>query len=282
MELHEKTGIAVLAILFGIFSLAMLQGERGITGFLIEGEKVSIPALPIVIVTALVDSINPCAIGVLIFLIGVLLTISKYNLRKMFFVGTIYIGAVYLTYLLAGLILLQAVAYLQGLGVAQIINVVVSVLVILMGLIELKDFFWYGKGITLSIPAKYSKKIKYMAQKVSVPGAIALGAFASTVELPCTGGPYLAITTILAKHGFDFTVFLYYLIYNFIFILPLIVILFAVYFGMDITKVKEWKESKKKWMRLWIGLILITLGVLLLLFSMGIINFSVSIMGRNQ
>lgn len=242
-----------------------------------ESNQISLPALPVILITAAVDSINPCAIGVLIFLIAVLLSISKHNMRKTFIVGSIYIAAVYVTYLLAGLVLLHVVATLQSFGLAYYINIFVSILVIFMGFLEIKDFFWYGKGITLSIPPKYAKKIKLMVRKISIPGAIALGAFASTVELPCTGGPYLAITTILAQNPFNLTVLLYYLIYNVIFVMPLVIILLAVYFGMNISKVKEWKEREKKWMRFYIGLLLIALGVLLLLFAIGIINFRISI-----
>jgi cytochrome c biogenesis protein CcdA len=273
----SKLGLAILFVVLGVSIFSFFYGKAGFTGFLASGEKIELPALYLIIPVALVDSINPCAIGVLIFLIATLLAISKHDLRKMFVVGTIYITAVYITYLLAGLVLFQIIAHLQALGVAQIINVAVSILVIILGLLEIKDFLWYGQGITLAIPPKYAGKIKEMAKKISIPGAIILGVFASSVELPCTGGPYLAITTILSKNPFNFTVFLYYLIYNFFFVLPLIVILLTVYFGMDISKVQQWKDRQKRFMRLWIGLILVSLGVLLLLYSLNIITLRISL-----
>ena len=71
----------------------------------ISVQGISLPALPVVVVTAAVDSINPCAIGVLILLITTLLTLSS-NKKKMLMVGIIYILSVYITYLAAGLGLL--------------------------------------------------------------------------------------------------------------------------------------------------------------------------------
>jgi len=89
--------------------------------------------------------------------------------------------------------------------------------------------------------------------------------------LPCTGGPYLAITTLLAKIGFSWNVFWLLVIYNFIFVLPLIVILLLAYFGISAKRMSEWKNSKKKWMRLFIGIVMIALGLLLILWAKGII-----------
>lgn len=232
---------------------------------------VELPALPIVFITALVDSINPCAIGVLILMVTTLLGLHK-NRNKMLTVGLIYILVVYVTYFLAGIGLLF---FIQRLQIAEPLGIFVGVLVIILGLIEMKDFWWYGKGITLSIPARRAEAIKRYTKKLTIPVAIFLGFFVAAVELPCTGGPYLAITTLLAKIGFNAKVIGYLLLYNFIFVLPLILILILVYFGLSTKKLKAWKESSKKWMRLFIGIIMVILGVLLIMFATGYINFTI-------
>src|SRR3990167_5693683 len=173
---------------------------------------------PVIITTALVDSINPCAIGVLILLISTL--IVMHNKRsKMLTVGAIYILAVYVTYFLAGIGLLL---FIQKLNIAQPLSIFVGSLVIILGLIEIKDFFWYGQGISLSIAPRYVKYIEKRAKNLTTLSAIILGAFVAAVELPCTGGPYLAITTWIAQSDTLPIKALYYLlVYNFIFILPL-------------------------------------------------------------
>jgi len=234
--------------------------------------EIALPTLPVVIITALIDSINPCAIGVLILLIATLLGLSK-DKKKMISVGLIYITAVFVTYLLAGFGLL---AFIQKFNISEQLSWIVGILVIILGVIEAKDFFWYGKGITLAIPVRRAKQIKKMMKNVSIPGAVILGIFVAAVELPCTGGPYLAITTLLAKIGFSPEVFWLLVLYNFIFVLPLIIILAMVSFGVSTDAVKSWKDKQKKWMRLFIGLVMIALGVLLILWANGTINFGLS------
>jgi cytochrome c biogenesis protein CcdA len=234
--------------------------------------EIAFPTLPVVIVTALVDSINPCAIGVLVLLIATLLGMSK-NRKKMLAVGAIYITAVFVTYLAAGFGLL---VFIQRLNIGTQLSWIVGGLVIILGLLEIKDFFWYGKGISLRIPAKRVEQIKKYMKKVTIPGSIFLGIFVAAVELPCTGGPYLAITTLLAKIGISWKVFWLLFLYNIIFVLPLIVILALVYFGVSAKKIKEWKDEKKKWMRLFVGLLMLILGVLLILWANGTISFGLN------
>ena len=164
-----------------------------------------LPALPILITTALVDSINPCAIGVLVLLISTLLALSD-NKKNMIKVGLIYISAVFLTYLLAGIGLLY---FIQQFNIAKPLGILVGAIVIFLGLVEIKDFFWYGKGFSLTIPSSQVGKIKEYAKKATIPGAIVMGMFVAAVELPCTGGPYLAILTVLESMGMNFKVFWY-------------------------------------------------------------------------
>ncbi len=235
--------------------------------------EISLPTLPVVIATALIDSINPCAIGVLVLLIATLVSLSK-DKTKMLKVGIIYITAVFITYLLAGFGLL---AVIQKLNISEQLSWIVGILVIILGLIEIKDFWWYGQGISLQIPPKRAEQIKKMIKKVSVPGSIILGIFVAAVELPCTGGPYLAITTLLAKIGFSMKVFWLLVLYNFIFVLPLIIILMLTFFGMKTSTISKWKNDKKKWMRLFMGLIMIALGICLILWAKGIISFGINL-----
>lgn len=219
--------------------------------------------LALVIGAALVDSINPCAIGVLLFLSSVLLRISSRS--TLLRLGAIYIVTVYVVYVLSGLGLIWFQHALIRRGFAQIVGITVGAFVIALGLIEIKDFFWCGKGISLEISPRHKEKITRMAERISFLGVITLGGFVAAVELPCTGGPYLAITAILAQ-SFDMQAFFYLLLYNFIFVLPLLVILLMIYFGVSTLKLKRWRQEKRKWMNLASGLLMILLGSLLILY----------------
>lgn len=231
---------------------------------------IELPTLSLVVISAAIDSINPCAIGVLILMVSVVMG-GKGSTKRLLTLGGLYIFAIFLTYLLAGLGLIYFLASVP-LFVAEYLALVVGGLVILAGILEIKDFFWYGKGFSLQIPPYFANKIHKYSKNVTVPGVILLGAFIAGVELPCTGAPYLAIITVLSLN-FNFSAFLLLLLYNIIFVLPLIVILFMVAAGTKINVIQNWKQANKGYMRLGIGLMLIGLGWLLILIANGTINF---------
>jgi cytochrome c biogenesis protein CcdA len=130
-----------------------------------------------------------------------------------------------LTYLIAGLGLVYFFSAIP-IVIAEYLSLAVGVLVILAGVLEIKDYFWYGQGFSLQIPPKAAAKIKEMSNSntTTVSGIMALGAFVAAVELPCTGAPYLAIITIL-RVDWGLIPFFLMVLYNLVFVLPLIVIL---------------------------------------------------------
>lgn len=231
---------------------------------------IHLPTLGLVVGSAAIDSINPCAIGVLILMISVMMAGQK-TLRRMLVLGSFYILSIFVTYLLAGLGILYFLATIP-LFVTEYLSIAVGSLIILFGLIEIKDYFWYGRGFSLGIPVAFAKKIHNFAKNVSVPGVILTGIFVAGVELPCTGAPYLAIITVLSLN-FNLTAFLMLVLYNIIFVLPLVVILLLVAGGTKLQVLKAWKQESRGIMRLAIGLLLIGLGWLLILIANGTINF---------
>ncbi|HLC79540.1 MAG TPA: GAP family protein [archaeon] len=229
-----------------------------------------LPTIGTVVITAAIDSINPCAIGVLVLLISTVITGARTKKALLKF-GLAYIGAVFITYIVAGLGLTYFFVQVP-IVVAEYVSIAVAMLVIGAGLIEIKDFYWYGRGFSLAIPPEYAKKIDDLSKNLTIPGVMFLGAFVAAVELPCTGAPYLAIITLLSQN-FDFTAFLLLILYNFIFVLPLLVILFIVYFGVaKVQDIKRWKQDNRGYMRLAVGLLLVVLGWALILIANGVIN----------
>lgn len=228
-----------------------------------------LPTIATVLTTALIDSINPCAIGVLILMISVMLA-GKQSTKRMLLIGSLYISAVLVVYLLAGIGLTYYFSTLP-LALAEYISIAVGTLIIFAGILEIKDYFWYGKWFSLSIPAAFAKKIQDYASKTTIISVILLGAFVSAVELPCTGAPYLAIITLLSQN-FDFAAFMLLVIYNIVFVVPLIVILLLVATGVKLQKIKKWKQVNRPFMRLLIGLLLVSLGWMLMLIANGTIN----------
>ncbi len=216
---------------------------------------------PIIIGAGLADGINPCAFAVLIFMITFLIEVSSTK-KRMIKAGLFYIAAVYVTYFLAGVGLLAAI---QVTGLTNVIGKIAAGIAIIAGMINVKDYFWYGKGISLQIPESKKGVIQKWVYKANIPAAIILGFLVSMFELPCTGGIYLAILAMLANNVTQTTAIYYLLIYNLMFVLPLAIILLAVTFGMKAEHIESWRQKKKNWMKLIMGLVLLGLGVALLL-----------------
>ncbi|RJQ13449.1 hypothetical protein C4553_03650 [Candidatus Parcubacteria bacterium] len=234
------------------------------------GIESSLPTILTVFLTAAIDSINPCAIGVLILMLSVVLAGGQ-SIRRMLFLGTVYILSILAVYLAAGLGLVYFLSQIP-LAVTEYLSIGVAVLIVIAGLIEIKDYFWYGEGFSLMIPPVFAKMLHGFASKTTVWGVAFLGAFVSAVELPCTGAPYLAIITVLSQY-FDFTAFMLLVFYNIIFVSPLIIILFMVAAGKKLQDIKMWKQANRGTMRLATGLLLIALAWLLILIANGTINF---------
>lgn len=222
-------------------------------------EKMEV-SLPLILMAGLVDSINPCAFAVMIFLLTFLLEVSS-STRRVVKAGLAYIGSVYVTYFLSGLGFLS---FVQLMGISGVIVKIAAVIAVIAGLINIKDYFWYGKGFTLKIPESKKGVIEEWVHKANVPGAIVLGFLVAMFELPCTGGVYLAILALMADTMTKLSAVVYLLIYNVMFIAPLVVILFVVLRGMKVEHIENWRQSGKNVMKLAMGLLLIILGVAML------------------
>ncbi|MAF51378.1 MAG: hypothetical protein CMH64_04785 [Nanoarchaeota archaeon] len=221
--------------------------------------------LGILVTAALLDSINPCVFGVLIFLLAYMTKVFKNKIR-MLIAGMIYVAAVYITYLLIG-IGIFTVTHTAGISIP--FYWFAAIVAIVAGLFEIKDFFWYGKGFSLQIiPGgaerinKYSKAMGKLETKhpcLSLIIAALIGIFVVFVELPCTGAPYLAVLGMLSAGEYTAGIPLL-LLYNLIFVLPLFIIIGIVYSGKTSKTLEKWRKEHRGLMRLAVGLFLIALG----------------------
>ncbi|MDP6600244.1 MAG: GAP family protein [Candidatus Woesearchaeota archaeon] len=225
--------------------------------------------LGIVIAAALADSINPCVFGVLIFLLAYMVTVFK-NKLKMLLAGLIYTTVVYVTYLLIGLSIL---AVTQSTGVVKPFYWVAGSIAIIAGILEVKDYFWYGRGFSLQMIPGGAEKIKKLSKIMkeletdhpflSLGVAALLGFVVVLFEFPCTGAPYLAILALLSAGDYSSGIPML-LLYNLIFILPLFVIIALVYLGHTSHKLEKWRKEHRGLMRLGIGLFLLAFGAYLI------------------
>jgi cytochrome c biogenesis protein CcdA len=98
-----------------------------------------------------------------------------------------------------------------------------------------------------------------------VPGAFLIGFVVSLFLLPCTSGPHIVILGLLAKTSTRAGAIPLLLLYNFIFVLPMLIITMAIAKGMTTTKkAEEWRQGKLRVLHLIAGIIILGLGLVML------------------
>jgi cytochrome c biogenesis protein CcdA len=215
--------------------------------------------IPLIISAALIDGINPCAFSVLIFLLISLIALD--SRRKMLLVGTIYIIAVFIFYFLSGL---GIFAIVQVSGISRIFSLIAAAIAILFGLITIRDAFFGDKGAFLAIPESRKGIIEAYVKKGSLPAAFVLGILVGMFELPCTGGIYLAILSLLSHQGTIYTGLPYLLLYNVIFVMPLVAILLIISFGIPPERLNRWRLEHRMLVRLIMGAVMIGIGAFII------------------
>ena len=218
------------------------------------------------ILLGFIDWINPCMFWVLIFLLTYLVSVGsrkKVLYSWLIFVVTTFVLYYWIMYLMHNLIfstmaLLPYIAY---------IKYTIGVIAIILWIIEIKDFFFYGKWISLKIPSSIKPTLEYITKKWTYMSAFVLAVLSTFVELPCTIWIPLAYVGAVWD---NINIFAALWIYNFFFILPLLIIVFWIYFWLSAFKSDEEGNmaindiSSKKIMRLIAGVILIVLWILFL------------------
>ncbi|MEK9194385.1 MAG: cytochrome c biogenesis protein CcdA [Patescibacteria group bacterium] len=215
--------------------------------------------LPLVVISSLIDSINPCAFSILILTIAFLLSIGKLR-SSVLKIGGVYIFGIFLVYVLIGLGILQT---LHIFNTPHFMAKVGASLLILFGLINLINEFFPGFPIKLRIPHAAHRKMAELMEKGSLPTAFFLGVLVGLCEFPCTGGPYLMVLGLLHDTATYLKGFSYLILYNLIFVLPLVVILLIASDKKLLEKVEVWQKSERKLMRFGGGAAMVLLGLLI-------------------
>ncbi|MDP2598525.1 MAG: cytochrome c biogenesis protein CcdA, partial [Candidatus Liptonbacteria bacterium] len=200
--------------------------------------------------------------SVLLLTIAFLFSIGKMR-GGILKIGGFYVAGLFVVYMLIGLGILQA---LHLFNTPHFMAKVGAVLLATLGAINLVNHFFPAFPLKLRIPQAAHRKIAELMEKGSVPTAFALGVLVGLCEFPCTGGPYLLVLGLLHDQGTYFAGLGYLLLYNLIFVLPLAVILFIASEKSLLEKARAWQRSESGNMRLWSGIAMVLLGLLIFAF----------------
>ncbi len=228
----------------------------------VEAQALSLPALTFVI--AGLDAFNPCAFFVLMFLLS--LMVYARDRKRMLLIGVTFVffsGLIYFVFMSAWLNLFLFI------GELRTITMIAGLIAVAIALINIKDFFWFKQGVSLSIPDRakpglYQRSrnlLKATSLGAILAGTAVLAVAANSYELLCTSGFPMVYTRMLTLHELPTAAFYTYLaLYNFIYIIPLlvIVVLFTIRFGSH-----KLTEQEGRSLKLVSGLMMLALGGLL-------------------
>ena len=230
----------------------------------LDANLISLPSFTLII--GLLDGINPCAIWVLMFLLT--LMVNTKSRKKLIMTGTIFVvasGVVYFLFMTAWLNIFLFM------GITETVTIGLGIVAIVMGLINLKEFFFFKKGISLMIPEsakpKLFKKMRGVMGAenavVGIIGTIALAFFVNLIELGCTIGLPAIYTRVLSISGISpLKQYLYMALYNVYYVVPLAIIVVIFVFTMGKYR---FEEKYAKILKVVSGVLMLTLGIILVI-----------------
>jgi len=218
--------------------------------------------LPLVLSSGLLDGINPCAFAVLLFFIAFMFTLQRAR-SEMLLMGGVYISMIYLAYFGIGLGLMGAIVIS---GTPHLMALIGSWLLIALGFVNVKDYFWYGRWFTLSVPSIGHEKIHHWIKRATLPTTAVAGFLVGLCTFPCSGAIYVAVLGLLSVKTTYWTGFSYLVLYNIMFVLPLIVLLLALGNRRTMGALSRWEAQNKRALKLATALVMVVLGGTILLW----------------
>jgi cytochrome c biogenesis protein CcdA len=269
--LTEKQKNYLIIVISMLFLIGFFVFAKNISPEFLEKLGYTLPLPFFTFLIALVDGFNPCNLFVLTLLLGLLVSAS-HSRKRIYAIGYTFVFVVFFIYFIFMAAWLNIFKYL---GFITPLRIGIALIALIAGLINCKELVAFRKGITLMIQEQHKgpllKKIEKM-KEIIVNGSmltlmlasVSLAAFASLVELPCTAGFPIIYTGILTGKMLTntFTYYLYLLLYNFIYVVPLAVIITM--FGYTL-KGKQITQRQMAIIKFIGGLIMILLGLILLI-----------------
>jgi hypothetical protein len=222
----------------------------------------SLPVFTLVI--AGLDAFNPCAFFVLLFLLSLL--IHAGSRVRMLFIGSVFLffsGLIYFLFMAAWL------NVFRWLGEIALVTTLAGALAIVIALINIKDYFWFKQGVSLSIPDSAKpglyQRVRGLLRADSLPvltlGTIALAIAANSYELLCTAGFPMIYTRLLTLSDLPpWQHYTYLALYNVVYVIPLMVITLIFTYTLGSRKLSE---GEGRLLKLLSGTMMLALGVLL-------------------
>ncbi|MGE5892854.1 MAG: hypothetical protein ACM34I_02250 [bacterium] len=225
--------------------------------------RMTLPVLTVIL--AGLDSFNPCAFFVLFTLLGILVH-ARSRTRMMIIGGTFvfFSGFIYFLFMSAWLNIFMHI------GELMVITLIAGIVALVIAGINIKDFFFFKQGVSLTIPEsakpKLFERMRHLLKATSLPsmifGTVVLSIAANTYELLCTVGFPLVFTRVLTLNNLPMLrYYLYLVLYNVVYVIPLAAIVLMFVWTLGTRKLTEWQGQVLKLIS---GLMMLFLGIVLL------------------
>ncbi len=194
---------------------------------------------------AVVDAVNPCALAVLALMLMAIMSYAR-DKRRVLLSGLSFTLAIFIGYMIYGIILIKLFHLVQMItSIRLTLYKILGALAFFLGLLQLKDTIWYKPGgFMTEMPMAWRPKAKKIISQATGPkSAFFVGIFVTLFLLPCTMGPYIVMTGIASLYDF-LKVLPWLLLYNAIFVAPMVIITLLVYAGLSsVGDVKKWRDK---------------------------------------
>ncbi len=243
---------AVAALFFGSMKSALLLWKISNGGTFL---------LPLVLASSIVNSIHPCAFSILLVTIAFLFSVGQLR-TGILKIGGMYVFGIFLAYILIGVGVLQAFHLFD---VPFFMAKFGAAVLIILGGVNLINVFFPKFPIKLGVPNFAHRKMGELMEKSSMAAAFLLGSLVGICAFPCSGGPYVMVLGLLHDQATYLQGFGYLILYNLIFVLPIIILLFIASDKNLLDKVQELQKQEMKNMKFWSGIVMIILGIIIFL-----------------
>ncbi len=229
-------------------------------------DDVGLPAFTLVM--GALDGFNPCSMWVLLLMISLLAPLN--DRRRMFAIAGTFVliqGIAYFLFMAAWLNLFLVI------GLSRASQLIIAAIAIFAGVVNIKDFFAFNVGLSLSIPEKAKPGIYSRMRAIlhaeslaaAIVGAIILAVLVQIVEFLCTSGFPALFTRILTLRQLDTAAYYsYLLLYIAAYMLDDIIILTI---GVVMLSRHRLQEKEGRVLKLVSGLVMIGLGIYLIFFA---------------
>lgn len=228
--------------------------------------------VPIVLGAGVADGLNPCSFALLVLFATYTLTLvnavasdgspTLEARRRLLAAGSLYVGAVWITYFVIGLGLFT---FLGWLGRDHLVTRVAAILALLMALWMLKDVFLPGVGPSMAAPGGTSRRMHQAIERGGLAGMLIAGVLVGICTVPCSGAIYLDIVAVLNASGGGATGLALLALYNLAYIAPLVAVLAVVSDRRVLGRVGRWGRSSSPWIKVGLALAVVAMSFGLLI-----------------